>query len=631
MALFGGKNRNMQTEAVSDTRMAPPVNSSRPSFNDLTVGDMSSGVPRIRVGEMFGSVKRQFKWFIPLLILGIIGAWFLTKDFTRTYHADGTILVQLGSEYVYDPIGAEQTTGAGLTLTPDHIVLNEIALMKNSDTITRLTTELEAQFGSRFAPDNFAKRARLSEGSREYNDAVVELRTIADRSFGVSAKPKSSILAVTFKHEEPEIAVAGLNLIIESYLDFRRTIFVEGTSEVITERRAATEEQLQENQRAIVRFLANNGVSDFTSERTGVTERTEELRVTLNTLRADLTENERALATVENQLRDTPEQIDLQVDDRASQRVAQAELELSQLLVKYLPTSEPVRRKQAEVDELNRLQSTFGGNARGGRRVGPNEVFQALLTRRNTLQSTADALREKETIVQQQLDTADEKVRKLQKLSPAYADLLRERDTLDERLKDYTTREQEAVINQQQAQVESENVKVIDQSTYPRKGRNMRMLMFALAVLGWGLTLSLIALMRVFLDPALYLGTQNRARRGSDRVAPAQPIYEKEKVVPAAASYAADTVIPDTAIPEPVTGPEVWEPDPASAASSYYADAGPAEDPYRSQNYQPQVQHYTAGNAAPDLNYNPYQPNGAVPRLPETPPYIGVVPASPES
>ena len=116
MALFGGKNRNMQTESVSDTRMAPPVNSSRPSFNDLTVGDMSSGVPRIRVGEMFGSVKRQFKWFIPLLILGIIGAWFLTKDFTRTYHADGTILVQLGSEYVYDPIWRRANDGGRINI-----------------------------------------------------------------------------------------------------------------------------------------------------------------------------------------------------------------------------------------------------------------------------------------------------------------------------------------------------------------------------------------------------------------------------------------------------------------------------------------------------------------------------------
>ena len=517
MALFKRKkNRDVGVDGAG----ASAYSSSRPAFNDLTVGDVSTGVPRIRVGEMLNSFKRQMFWLIPLLLLGTIGAWFLTSDFKRTYHADGSILVQLGSEYVYNPIGTDQTTAAGLTLTPDHIVLNEIALVKNSDNISRLISEMEAEFGARFAPDNFEKRSRLAKDSIEYNEAIVELRTAVDRNLGVSAKPKSSILVISYKHEDPEIAIAALNMVIDAYLDFRRSIFIEGSGEVLTERRVATETQLKSNSRAIASFLANNNISDFASERTGVTERTETLRETLNTLRADLIENERALGSVENQLRNTPAQIDLQVDDRASQRVAQAELELSQLLVKYLPTSEPVRRKQAEVDELNRLQSSFGGNARGGRRVGPNEVYQELSTRRNTLQSTADALREKEVLVQRQLDTADAKVRKLQTLSPAYSELLREQDTLGERLKDYTAREQEALINQQQAQSDSENVKVIDVAQYARKGRNMRMLMFALATLGWGLTLGLIALMRVFLDPALYVGqTAVRGRRQADRSA----------------------------------------------------------------------------------------------------------------
>ena len=134
MALFKRKKRKtsavMAEPVATVSDYAPAPSRSRPSFNDITVGDVSSGVPRIRVGEMFGSFKRQLKWFIPLLMLGTLAAWFVTADLKRTYHADGSILVQLGSEYVYDPIGSEQTTGAGLTLTPDHIVLNEIALMK---------------------------------------------------------------------------------------------------------------------------------------------------------------------------------------------------------------------------------------------------------------------------------------------------------------------------------------------------------------------------------------------------------------------------------------------------------------------------------------------------------------------
>ena len=658
MGLFSRKK--IEKMASVSMEAEKPSFSSRgqhPSFDDITVGDMSSGVPRIRVGQMFGSFKRQLKWFIPLLIIGTLAAWYYTKDFKRVYHADGSILVQLGSEYVYDPVGAEQSNGAGLTLTPDHITQNEIALMKNSSAISTVTGLMEERFGARFAEDNYNERQKYPTNSREYQDAVVALQTIVGNNFGVAAKPKSSILVVSYKHEDPEIAKATLKAFIDTYQSFRRTLFVEGTSEVITEGRVATEGQVKENEQAIARFLSRNAVSDFDSEREGVTERTEELRETLNTLRADLAENERALATVENQLRSTPEQIDLQIDDRPSQRLAQAELELSQLLAKYLPTSEPVRRKQAEVDQIKNLQSSYGNTIRGGRRVGPNTVYQELETRRNTLQSTADALREKEITVQRQLNSADDKVRKLQSLSPKYANLLRERETLDERLKDYIAKEQEALINQQQAQANSENVIVIDNAIHARKGRNMRALMFVLATVGWGLTLGLIALMRVFLDPALYVGQQVRGRRSVDRSAAAGmggatsvPNYHDPVVhEPAAAS------MPQTQIPTPVEAPivqsnvpDVWQAVPSHAAQSHAAPShaapshvapgyvapshvvpGYEQNQYAAPQYNPA---YT-GNTALDFYANPYvnaadAPYEQAALPPQT--YIGTVPQSPE-
>ncbi len=670
MALFG-RNKQMQAD-VQSRRVAVNGSSAdrRPSFDDLTVGDVSSGVPRIRLGEFFGSLKRQMIWFIPLFLIGTFGAWWFTKDIKRVYHADGTLSVQVGSEYVYDPIGTDQNNSGGLSITPDYIVLSEVPLMKNSDNIERVIGELEAKFGSRFAPDNFAKRTSAGEGTRAYEDALVELHTIVDRSFGVSAQPKSSILSVSYKHEDPEIAKEALNLFIDAYLDFRRTIFVEGSGEVITERRIATEEQLKTNQRAISQFLASNGISDFDSERVGVTKRTEDLRQSLNTLRANISENEQALAAVEDQLRNTPQQLDLEIDDRSSQRLAQAELELGQLLAKYLPNSEPVRRKQAELDQLRRLQNSYGGAPRGGRRVGPNEVFQALLTRRNLLQSTSDALREKEVTVQRQLNSADGKVKKLQGLSARYSDLIRERDTLDERLKDYTTKEQEALINQQQAQSNSENVRVIDRAKRARKGRNMRYLLFALVAGGWGITLAVIALMRAFLDPALYVGSAIRTRRSSDGYEDRRETINSRDAAPmpheapVAEQDGGEIYKARPFIPDPV-GPAAY---PASYANNYnepqqHADQtitaqancyGDSQMPHTPPPYQQAAQlsvdaaqyaaeHYAPspydGNAAVDIYANPYGHEGSVgghitPPAAPSPTYhvndLGPIPRSPE-
>ena len=629
MAILGLGN-SKKGKAFQSSSHAP---SDAPRVSDLTVGDYANGMPRIRLGEFFSSFMRQLKWIVPLLLLGTAVIWFATKDLKRTYLGEGRVLVQLGSEYVYESV-TSQNASQGLMLTPDHIVLNEIGIMKNADIIEKVvgTVTSSDSFGPRrFAKDAFEKINSARTPVEEQN-AWVDLYTKVESSFAVMPQPKSSIVDLSYKHEDPEIAVETLNLFIKEYLDARKQLFVEGSGDVIAERRRSTEEQLRSNERKIANFLGKNGISDFDSERAGVTKRTEDLRTTLNVLRGQMTETERALATVENQLRNTSEQIDLYIDDRTSQRVAAAELELKQLLAKYLPGSQPVRQKQIELAELKSLQTSNAGRAAGGRRVGPNPVFQQLMTRRNLLQSQADSYREKEFTLQRQLDSADAKVRQLTGLSPAFQSLLRERETLDTRLKSYTAKEQEALINQDQAEASSENVRVVSWASRPRKGSNTRLLMFALGTVAWGFTLFMLALMRVFLDPKLYASTTVRRSGGDRRESPRDetPAYQPQP-------YEAEPYQPPAQVPESVPAPAAFSAAPAAVASgeSYYTPSydgsGPVEyqsgasfeqsgsvyasdgsyaaDPYATQAYTQQPTAGGYGNTAQDMYAAPYAEN----------------------
>jgi len=605
---------------------------------DLTVGDYANGMPNIRLGEMLKSFGRQLFWVVPLFLIGSALAWHLTKDFKRTYTGDARILVQIGDEYVYQPVTG-QPGQAGLTLTADTIALNEVGIIKNAEIIEQVFGEMTSEtspFAKRFDPTGFKKLREAGSNQKLRLEARSKMLRKMDRSFMVSPRPKSSIIDLAYKHEDGEVAVATLNALILAYQSYRRQIFVEGTAGIIGERRKETERQLNQNERAIARFLGKNNISDFNSEQGGVRKRTEELRAALNLLRAQMSETETALATVENQLRGTPKEINLYVDDRASARVSQAELELKQLLAKYLPTSDPVRQKQTELAELKSLQSSNGGRAIGGRRVGPNTVYQALLTRRNTLQATADSYREKEFTLQRQLDSADNKVRRLMSLSPDYASLLRERDTLDARLKSYNAKEQEALVNQQQAEATNENVKVISWPKFPNKGRNTRLYAAAGATFAWGLTLFMLALLRVFLDPRLYAAPGPR----HDAMMVPEPDYIPEPVAPQMPSQAplVPAVQPAAASYEPVAyQPAAFD---GTMQGQYeqqaYAQQGYAPAPYSEgvttqygqnpvySNQVPQMQHdpntyaqtvhqqnyssapYVEGTAAVDTYSNPY-------------------------
>lgn len=575
------------------------------NIGDMTVGDYANGMPNIRLGEMFRSFGRQLRWVIPLFLIGAIPAWYLTKDIQRTYEGVGSLMVKQGPEHTFTPIAGG--TGSSVILGPESITHAEVAIMKNNEVTERVIGQMIAKYGeSQFDKDAFEtiNKATRSGDAVALADARVKLHKTVDDAFWVTPRPKTGIIDLGYKHENGDIAVDTLNAFIDEYLAYRRSIFVDGSADFHRKQATAVEEQLNQVEKSITSFHRRNGFSSFGSEREGASERTEALRAELGQIRAQMTGIEAEMSAVEGQLRGTTEVIDTEINDMGSQRVAQANLELQQLLAKYLPNSDPVRAKQAEIAELKALQSANGGNPIGRRTVGPNPTHQALVANLNTLRASADGLREREFTLTQQLGNNDAKVRKFQDLEPQYNKMLRERETLDLRLKGVNSKLQEAVANSEQAEAANvENVKIIAYATLPRKGRNMAKIMLALIMIGWGFTLFMLALLRVFLDPRLYSDPTRRMRPR-----------------PEVQDYASDDWGRDVPYRNPAQ-PYVPEPVPMQPAAAQYQDpyapqpyqAQPYQaQPYQAQGYQQPVAApaYGAGGAAmaQDMYEDPYNP-----------------------
>jgi len=237
MPLFK-RNKKSPVERLDggDTALSPTQTSHQayaPRVGDLTVGDYANGMPNIRLGEMFKSFGRQLTWVIPLLGLGMLGAWHFTKDFKR-------ITGQAGQ--------------AGLTLTPDTIVLNEVGIIKNSEILDQVIGEMTATQADKMRFDKEAFQ-KIASARNEFDkrEAYMKLRSKVDRSFLVAPRPKASVVDLAYKHEDGDVAVETLNAFIDAYMSYRRTIFVEGAGDIISERRIATEQQLNQNERTIAR------------------------------------------------------------------------------------------------------------------------------------------------------------------------------------------------------------------------------------------------------------------------------------------------------------------------------------------------------------------------------------------
>ncbi len=560
-------------------------------------------------GFNFPAFMRAFIKRIPmmLIVFALLAGlgWYMGSKMKRSYSAEGRLLVTIGDEYIFQSLGGGQNN-TGLTITPDSIVLTEIGIMNNPELIDRVMVDVGMD---KLFPEDFAKfqRARQSRNMNAARDLQAQMIKKFQSAFYVAAKPKSSIVDISFKHENPDVAQLTVDRIIEEYLEFRRDVFVDGASSLIGDRREATEKQLATLDKALSNFMAKNGIGDFDSERTGSRRRTEELRAQLNTVQASVSETEAALASVEMSLRNTPATINLQVDDRASQRVAQAELERKQLLAKYLPTSDPVKAKEREIAELRQLIAGANGNAIGGRRVGPNTVHQALQTRFNTLRSTAEALREKEFVVQQQLNDTSAMTARLTALDPTYQNLLREKKSLEVRLSALNLREQDALVEQAQAETQTENVKVINKATLPRKGRNMKKIVQFLSVVGAAMTALMLGLLGTFLDPSVYGGPSRMARpsdtrsRKGDRSRRSNDAGGIPEAVPAAQPYMPEyqpAYAPAAAAP--VAYPHQEQ---TVTGAAYPSEYNPADYGYTSATFD------DAAVDAPQSHDNPYASN----------------------
>ena len=131
-----------------------------------------------------------------------------------------------------------------MNITADQITQTETDIIKNTVIIDQVISQLIASpsfggvGGERFAPKLYQKWVKASPADKadKWNDIV----KYVDKSYAVMPKPKSSIVNLTYKHEDGAVAVKALDAFITAYLDFRNNIFVSEVSGLVSEQRMAT-------------------------------------------------------------------------------------------------------------------------------------------------------------------------------------------------------------------------------------------------------------------------------------------------------------------------------------------------------------------------------------------------------
>ena len=103
----------------------------------------------------------------------------------------------------------------------------------------------------------------------------------------------------------------------------------------------------------------------------------------------------------------------------------------------------------------------------------------------------------------QQVDQVTERQLRLAQLEPQYQGLTRDRDVLQNNVRDFTVKEQETQAADAIARQGNDNISIIERAVIPTQGKSLKMPVMLLAILFGGFAALCVGLMRMFLRPGL--------------------------------------------------------------------------------------------------------------------------------
>jgi len=423
--------------------------------------------------------------FVPIVLVGVA----ITLLAPTKFSAHTRLLVRLGQEYVFDPIIGDAAKGA--FPQQEEVLQAETELARSPVIAERVIAGIGL---SRLYP-KFAD-AKL----RARNEAIYEVDQEALEAFAddldVSSAPKSSILRMTFAHEDPALAAATLNRFVTEYLKYRQEVLSGQGVAGLTEQRDVIEGRLAASDKSVRDFLAKNDLSDFDAETSAAKKLFSDISDELAKVEASLREAEAKSAGLARQISSTPKEVDLYVETTSEQDLVKLRLEREGLLARYLPDSRVVQDADRKIAQLEAFLKS--APTQGLRRIGPNPTWQALEADRAVQTANISALTGRSAALAAQKQEAEAQIAHLSALEPDYQRMMRDRDALATSAGTFATREQTERARSELASRSVDNISVYEAARPPTRGDNTkRIIAIAAAIFGL-LTALAVGLLRAW-------------------------------------------------------------------------------------------------------------------------------------
>ena len=337
--------------------------------------------------------------------------------------------------------------------------------------------------------------------------AVITAQVVSEmgQALKVDSAPDNSIIRLTYSARDPDTATLVLGKIVETYINYRKSVLIDGAQPATAEQRGVLEQRLAAADNALQTFMSDNQLGDFDSEKTSLSTLRASLVDESFRVQARLSEIAGRLGEVDRQAASVAPEIGLYHDSNAApnDKLLQLKLDREDLLSRYKPDSEPVKEADRKISQLQAMIAAGQADSPGARRSGPNPVFQAVQTEKLQLTAEAASLRQRAAALSAQIKDVNNQQLRLSALEPRYRELLRDRDVLSDNVKSLASKAEEDQAAQAIAQNSNDNIRVVEPAVADIHGKSLRRPVLMLTVVFALFTALCAGLLRVFMRPSV--------------------------------------------------------------------------------------------------------------------------------
>jgi polysaccharide biosynthesis transport protein len=340
------------------------------------------------------------KWMIiALTILGVSVAAIMTLRVTPMYRATATIEVQKQETQIIEGATVDPSVVAD-----DQYMATQYALLRSRSLAERVAEVLNLPSDERYADQSLRREQRLNQATSK---VVSNIR--------VSPEGRSRVINVQYISPYPDEAARIANALVENFIQtnlerkYNTTAFAR---EFVAERLQSTKQALEESERRLVNYAANQNILELDAESGGSLDATSIISLNQELAAAESARIDAEQRYLEAQNNPTTRAM-LESDDLSRLRTRRSELnaEYQEKLGTFKPAYPEMQQLQARIDSLDEeieLEREGILNALGAEYNAAQAREASLRSRVEELRRELQDLRDRRidyTIIQREVDT----------------------------------------------------------------------------------------------------------------------------------------------------------------------------------------------------------------------------------